>query len=324
MSTTSKSPRKVLLAAYAIGRTALPDHPHRCAPRIFTQPQLFACLALKAFFKTDYRGIAAYLHDLPDLRHAIGLKRTPHFTTLQKAADRFMRQAIARQLLSASVQWNLQRRRRIRLAAIDATGFETRHVSPYFVRRRSRTPGVWQTTTYTRFPKMGGACDCDSHVILALWLGSGPGSDVKHFTRLLWNATRRVKINTVVADAGYDAEASHVFARETLGIRSIIPARIGRPTARPPTGRWRRHMRQRFNRTAYGQRWQIETVFSMIKRRMTACLAGRSYWSRCREMMLLAITHNAMILLCMRRFSTEHSRPLFRLQQFFLDKSNCM
>ena len=308
MSTTSKSPRKVLLAAYAIGRTALPDHPHRFAPRKFTQPQLFACLVLKAFFKTDYRGIAAYLNDLPDLRRTIGLIHTPHFTTLQKAADRFMRQAVARQLLGASVQLNLHRRRRVQLAALDATGFETRHVSPYFVRRRSRVPGLWQTTTYTRYPKMAAVCDCTNHIILALWLGSGPGADVKHFVRLLWDAMRQAKIDTIVADAGYDAEASHVFAREYVEVRSIIPARIGRPTARPPTGRWRRQMRQRFNRKLYGQRWQMETVFSMIKRRMTACLAGRSYWSRCREMMLLAITHNAMILLCMGRFSTEHVR----------------
>ena len=45
------------------------------------------------------------------------------------------------------------------------------------------------------------------------------------------------------------------------------------------------------------QRWQVETVFSMIKRNLGSALHGRSYWSQCRELMLLAITHNIMIIL---------------------------
>lgn len=46
----------------------------------------------------------------------------------------------------------------------------------------------------------------------------------------------------------------------------------------------------------YGQRWQIETVFSMIKRRLGCAIREHSYWSQCRAMLLLAVTHNVMIL----------------------------
>ena len=49
-------------------------------------------------------------------------------------------------------------------------------------------------------------------------------------------------------------------------------------------------------RTRYGQRWQIETVFSMIKRNLGHALAARTYWNQGREMMLLVLTHNLMIL----------------------------
>ncbi len=63
MSTTSKSPRKVALVALEVGRHALPAYSHRCSPKVYTQPQLFACLVLKEFFRTDYRGIAALLAD---------------------------------------------------------------------------------------------------------------------------------------------------------------------------------------------------------------------------------------------------------------------
>ena len=48
------------------------------------------------------------------------------------------------------------------------------------------------------------------------------------------------------------------------------------------------------------------------RRRLTSkhAIAGRSYWSQGREMLLLAITHNIMILwraTLIQRFSTEHS-----------------
>lgn len=41
----------VAFAALEVGRRTLPDYAHRFAPKTFTQPQLFACLVLKAFFR---------------------------------------------------------------------------------------------------------------------------------------------------------------------------------------------------------------------------------------------------------------------------------
>ena len=63
MSITSKSPKKDALAALKIGEEALPEYAHRFSPKRYTQAQIFACLVLKTFFKTDYRGIAAILED---------------------------------------------------------------------------------------------------------------------------------------------------------------------------------------------------------------------------------------------------------------------
>lgn len=55
-------------------------------------------------------------------------------------------------------------------------------------------------------------------------------------------------------------------------------------------------MQTRFDHETYGQRWQAETVMSMIKRRQGDSTSGRSYHSRRRDMMLMAITHNVMIV----------------------------
>ena len=100
----------------------------------------------------------------------------------------------------------------------------------------------------------------------------------------------------MTADAGYDAEWVHEVARHDLDIRTLIPAQIGRPTDKPPTGYYRRWMSQRIHLTCYGQRWQSETTISMIKRRLGSAVNARSYWSQCRALMLKAVAHNILIL----------------------------
>ena len=166
MSRTSKSPRKVLVTAWRVAQARLPAYSHRCSPKKFTQHQLFACLVLKAFLKTDYRGLAEHLADCPNLCQAIELKRVPHWTTFQKAAPRLLRSRPVAGVLDETVAQMMGRKRRVALAAIDSTGLESRHASRYLIRRRSRTPNLWQTTQYTRFPKLGILVDCSNHLIL--------------------------------------------------------------------------------------------------------------------------------------------------------------
>jgi len=92
------------------------------------------------------------------------------------------------------------------------------------------------------------------------------------------------------------AEWVHDVARRELGVRTIIPPLIGRPTGKAPKGHWRKVMSERLHLTNYGQRWQGETVFSMIKRRQGSAVNATTYWSQCRGLMLKAITHNILIL----------------------------
>jgi len=301
MNTTSKSPRKVALVALEVGKDALPEYCHRFSPKVFTQPQLFVCLVLKEFFKTDYRGIMGILLDTPSLCDTIGLKKVPHWTTLQKASRRLLCNAAVQNLLDATVaragrRRRDKRRRRVKRSAVDSSGFEAHHTSHYFVRRRAKGRKDWQSTTYKRFPKLALLCDCSSHLVVAALPERGPGPDITHFERIVCQACGRARMQTLLADSGYDAEWVHEVARHDLGIRSIIPPKIGRPTDKAPTGYYRRLMWQRLHLTSYGQRWQVETTMSMIKRRLGSAVNARSYWSQCRALMLKAIAHNILIL----------------------------
>ena len=101
-----------------------------------------------------------------------------------------------------------------------------------------------------------------------------------------------------LADAGYDSEGKHRHARLKKKVRSSMPATLGRPTQKLPTGRFRRLMKQRLDKHfgQYGQRWQAETGFSMVKRCIADTVHGRSYWSQCRELWLVVITFNLLLL----------------------------
>jgi hypothetical protein len=109
-------------------------------------------------------------------------------------------------------------------------------------------------------------------------------------------------VRCVVADAGYDSEDNHRIAQLDLRVRSIIPPRAGRPTSKPPPPGQplRRAMHRRFacklDQALYGQRWQSETVNSMIKRNLGSALRARTTIHRRHELLLRVLTHNIMLL----------------------------
>ena len=61
MSRTSKSPRRVAWTALDVGRKVYADYSHPNSPKVYTQPQLFACLVMRLFWKTSYEGVVAQL-----------------------------------------------------------------------------------------------------------------------------------------------------------------------------------------------------------------------------------------------------------------------
>jgi hypothetical protein len=296
MSTATKSPIAVAQRALAVSAKTLRPFSHRFSPQRYTQPQLFACLTLKAFFKTDYRGVAQLLRDLSDLRRVLGLGRVPHFTTLHKAGKRLLRRRRARRLLRATLRRFQGRRTRVRRAAFDSTGLDCGHASRYFIRRRSRGAAATQTVRYSRFLKLELSVAADTHAVLGVATSRGPHPDVDRFVGLLNETLANARPERIVADAGYDSEPNHCYARRQR-IKAYMPAKHGRPSRKPPTGRYRRQMRERLTKRygGYGQRWQVETVNSMFKRRLATAVAGRSFPSQCRDAWLLALTFNLML-----------------------------
>ena len=87
----TRSPNALARMAVRVSKRALSAYSGKFSRRDFTQHQLLAMLALKLFFKTDYRGIVEILSDSSDLRSILKIDKVPHYTTLQKAHARLLK-----------------------------------------------------------------------------------------------------------------------------------------------------------------------------------------------------------------------------------------
>lgn len=184
------------------------------------------------------------------------------------------------------------------VAAVDATGYDARPVSGYFVRRCGRRG------TQRRWPKLTAVVDTRTHLFLSAAVTRGPRQDAPQLVPAVRRAVQATPIDTLLADAGYDAEASHATCREKLGIRSTVIALNWRGSRKWPKAKYRRQMVKRFrkrprgsrSRRVYRQRAQAESAFSRSKRRLGATVAAVRWAYQKTEILLKAFAHNVMLL----------------------------
>jgi len=303
------------MVALAAGKDVFRDYSHRYSPHKFTQPQLFACLVIKEYEKKDYRGIRQLLIDWPELQQVIGLASVPHYTTLQKASRRLLRQDRVRLLLDDTVRRIRRRKKRVKHAAADSSGFDAHHASRYFIWRRDNQKDSEKRpkkrVSYKRYGKLMLIVCYATHAILAAVASAGPTPDINQLGGVLDQLPRSQTVLHLVADAGFDSAHNHRLLREDHGIRSTIPPEHGRPPQDPntlPCDPYRRLMKTRFNKPAYNRRSQVETVFSMLKRNFGPALRARSHWGRNRDLYLRVLTHNIALALLWLFYRAGHSR----------------
>lgn len=278
--------------ALQVSREVLPAYSHRFSPQRFTQPQLLAILCLMRYEDWTFRAAEVRLSEHGELRKALELQVVPDHSTLFRFLLRLDEEVIAQAL--AEVVRRLQKRRPRPTGvdptvAVDATGLAPGSISTFFIRRREQHGGAPMPWRY--WLKWLLAVDTDLRVILAQKAHPGPTNDCATLRPLLDQvAQARHPIGLVVADAEFDSERNHRHIREQLGGQSVIPARRGKVG-------WKIHgvraqMRRHFPKEAYRQRVQAETVFSAIKRKLSAKAPGRSLLTQRKQALLLGLAYN--------------------------------
>ena len=75
---------KFVNTAFKVAEMSIPTSSCKFSNHIYTQHQHIALLCLKERLRLKYRELAQFVDLTPKIKDMLGLKKTPHFTTLQK------------------------------------------------------------------------------------------------------------------------------------------------------------------------------------------------------------------------------------------------
>ena len=248
------------------------------SPKVFTQRQLLALLVLRKYTRSTYRGVIEQLILMPQLREAIGLKRLPHFTTLQKFDARADIESLVNDILARLVA-DLARGRR-RDAAMDSTGIEVTNASAHFISRKGQKRD--------KFLKLCMVIVCGLLLPASLTIEWGPRDDHSHAKQLASAASSVTPIGVLWCDKGYDSEAFHEHCWEKLGVISYALPRM-RAGQIFAGGEKRLLMQEKWK--GYGKRWSCETFHSGMKRTVGSTLTARTDTTMRHEAALMVLAY---------------------------------
>jgi hypothetical protein len=259
---------RVAALAMKLGFRHLADYGANTSRHDFTQRQLMACLILRAYTKTTYRGVLELLAVSPSLRQELGLgDKLPHYSTLAKFSAGSQVLEIADAMICTIGKAAFRQTTEPTAAAMDATGLETTTASAHFQCQRGGQRRKWV--------KISTIILCGSLLPMSLVMDWGPTNDKCQAQDLISKAQRVAMPDTVYADAGYDAEWIHVQCREAWGAESVIKPAVHRADGKR-NGIWRSGMSKNYlQKMEYGKRWAVETFFSGLKRTMGSMLTSR-------------------------------------------------
>lgn len=267
--------------AYQIAQATLPRYSHPKSPQHFTVPQLAACVLLTFYLRFSYRDMEEWLLATDQVRAVLELPRVPDHSTLARTF-RKLKMADLEAMRTALLDKLKVEEDAI---AVDTTNFRLQHASAYYLTRTGRLYHDWLNGGY--------AVGIESQLVVGWRSGRGAasGSDIAYLTPLrrqaqAWGrqvAGRRAWV--LLGDAGFDGRATQVgdlIPVQTRGQAIKDERRLARAalvTAARLDG-------------VYGQRWKVETVISVIKRKLGDTIRSRSRRLQFREPLLKALVYN--------------------------------
>jgi hypothetical protein len=266
---------------------AIPNYRSKFSKRLFTQPQLLSILCLMQYEDWTFREAEVQLSEHSELRRALQLDRVPDFSTLHRFLKRITEPLIAQIMRQVLEQFPQPLPATQTSVAVDSTGLAPGAISTFFVKRaRDHGDGF----TWRHRLKWTVAVDIPRRLILAQVAHRRPTNDCAKLRPLVKTARQKVRIAMVLADAEFDSERNHQFVRQVIGTLSIIPAKRGKRTWKIKAVR--AEMGKRFPRAPYRQTSLVESVFSAVKRKLSARAPGRSIRMQRKQALLLGLAYD--------------------------------
>lgn len=157
-------------------------------------------LALKGLEDKSYRFIVELVSMMPDILSLLELKRAPHFTTLQKAAER-MGDPWVKQLVATFVKATKSKKVR---AGIDATGLQPTRASAYYTKIASKDGK--KRKKIKKHLKLSTIVDLTHQIPICFKVRRGPASDHLDCDGLIRQAYQIKPFKSFDGDKGYTGE----------------------------------------------------------------------------------------------------------------------
>ena len=288
---------------------------HPKSKHTFSIHQHIILLVLRQYESKSYESFVEWLDVATEIVLQLQLQTIPHFTTLQKAAARIS-QGILHVAIGRFI--GIISPGKI-FAGIDATGFETRHATPYY---------TYRCNLRHAFTKCSVGSDMKSQLVCAVVIQHHPIShDIKHFPKLFSQMLGIIPMNIMVLDKGYDSEPIHKMIRDE-NIVSMIPVR-GNNLISDTHGKYRKLMRREFDETLYHERNKTETIFSVVKRRFDSEIKSYNDVMKTKELLYRVLAYNchrmcliSLVWMMISRKPVLYTCTLSAFIGFFLIKYN--
>ncbi|HVG35537.1 MAG TPA: transposase [Pyrinomonadaceae bacterium] len=261
-------------------------------PRAPIADLIFAC-CLKV-----YSGMSGRRNQT-DMREALMrgyLSRPVHFNTISKHLEREELTTYLREL----IEWSAMPLRDIESTfAADSSGFCSGVSAEWMKAKYAKRPDAKMIT----WLKVHLMCGCKTNIITSVEVTGRWESDYKYFAPLVENTARNFQMQEVVADKGYSG-ITNLKLVVSKGATPYIPfLRHTTPTYRQDkSGLWARMWgfytyKQDEFKARYHARSNVESTFSMLKRKFGERLRSKTLTAQTNEILCKVLCHNICVLI---------------------------
>ena len=278
--------------------------------KLYTQHQHLKCLVVKTLFRLRYRELVELLGVSDVLSRRIGLKKVPHYTTFQKFSARFpcrvlhqLIAGVAKRICSGTL--NL---------SIDSTGFCLDASSYHYssrIQRMERNRSYVKTTL---------AVDTNTQCVAAAKIRLKRRHDIVDAIPILKKSRLLGRIQTVVADRGYDSEELMQYIEHEIRAKPIIALKHMEKPLKRTNGEIRKRLKKAFPQEEYRQRSKSETVNSTLKRRYDSTIRAKKNHTQRQDVLLKILTHNLTLANKLVKILKDFYRAQLKLITFLRTK----
>ena len=226
-----------------------------------------------------YRKFVESLYD-SKIPEYISLRKIPHFTTLQKYAQRLEAKILSLLIFMTRHLFSEQGT----FFAMDSTGMELDHASAHYCNRIDRQKPV------KGFVNLNALSDLYNKIILVTKIRKHRRHDTIDFTPM-FNKVKHLDFDYLVADKGYDSEKNHQLVFES-GKNSLISLKKQESPIFKTKGRYRKKAKRNFEQGLYTQRELAESIFSSFKRKYGSKLRARKFKTQKIELLCKILAYN--------------------------------